>query len=58
LGLLKYHRHYLMVCRVGDFQLRNTAHIIALGAGELLIPLSSARRFGRSNGGHDAAKRS
>jgi len=55
-GFLNIIASYLMVCR--DFQLRNTAHIIALGAGELLIPLSSARRFGRSNGGHDAAKRS
>jgi len=43
---------YLLVCRVGDFQLRNTADIIALGAGALLISLFSARHFGRFNGGH------
>ncbi|SMF56152.1 hypothetical protein SAMN02982989_0136 [Xaviernesmea oryzae] len=49
---------YLLVCHVGDFQLRNTAHIVSLGAGALLISLFSARHFGRFHGGHDAAKRS
>lgn len=43
---------YLLVCRVGDFQLRNTLDIIALGAGAFLISLFSARHFGRFNGGH------
>jgi len=47
---------YLLVCRIGDFQLRSTADIIALGAGALLISLFSARHFGRLNGGHDATK--
>ncbi|KGE06250.1 membrane protein [Burkholderia gladioli] len=48
---------YLLVCRVGDFQLRNTADAAALGIGALLISLFSARHFGRFNGGH-ATKRS
>jgi hypothetical protein len=43
---------YLLVCRVGDFQLRDTADILALGAGAFLISLFSARHFGRFNGGH------
>lgn len=47
---------YLLVCRVGDFQLGNTADVIALGAGALLISLFSARHFGRFNGGLDATK--
>ncbi|WP_342627990.1 hypothetical protein AAC691_18290 [Nguyenibacter vanlangensis] len=43
---------YLLVCRVGDFQLRNTTDMVALGAGAFLISLFSARHFGRFNGGH------
>lgn len=43
---------YLLVCRVGDFTLRRTTDVIALGAGALLISLFSARHFGRLNGGH------
>lgn len=43
---------YLLVCRVGDFELRNTADIIALGTGAFLISLFSARHFGRFNGGN------
>ena len=43
---------YVLICRVGDFELRKTADIIALGAGALLIALFSARHFGRFNGGN------
>lgn len=43
---------YLLVCRVGDFTLRSTTDVIALGAGAFLISLFSARHFGRLNGGH------
>jgi hypothetical protein len=43
---------YVLVCRVGDFGLRETADIIALGAGAFLIALFSARHFGRFNGGN------
>jgi hypothetical protein len=43
---------YLLVCRVGDFELRNTDDVAALGAGALLIALLSARQFGRFNGGN------
>jgi hypothetical protein len=43
---------YMLVCRVGDFELRETTDIIALGAGALLISLFSARHFGRFNGGN------
>jgi hypothetical protein len=43
---------YLLVCRVGDFGLRNTADIAAFGAGAFLIALFLARHFGRHNGGN------
>lgn len=42
---------YLLVCRIGDFDLKATADIIAAAAGALLIALFSARHFGRFNGG-------
>ena len=42
---------YLLVCRVGDFDLRSTPDAAALGLGVLLISLFSARHFGRFNGG-------
>lgn len=56
-GFLNLAIGYLLVCRVGDFQLRNTADIVALGAGALLISLFAAWHFGRFHGGPDAAKR-
>jgi hypothetical protein len=43
---------YLLVCRVGDFDFRNTADITAFGAGALLIALFCARHFGHFNGGN------
>jgi hypothetical protein len=43
---------YVLICRIGEFALKNTAHIVALGAGALLMALSLARHFGRFNGGN------
>ncbi|WP_394763813.1 hypothetical protein [Phenylobacterium sp.] len=43
---------YLLVCRVGDFELRNGPDATALGLGLFLIALLSARQFGRFNGGN------
>jgi hypothetical protein len=42
---------YLLICRVGDFGLRDTSDVVALGLGALAIALLSARLFGRFNGG-------
>ena len=42
---------YLLVCRVGAFSLRRTSHVVALGAGVLVISLQLARHFGRFHGG-------
>jgi hypothetical protein len=43
---------YLLVCRVGSFDLRNLTDVAALGLGAFLISLFAARHFGRFNGGN------
>jgi hypothetical protein len=43
---------YLLICRVGEFDLRSTADVTALGLGMLLLALALARAFGRFNGGN------
>jgi hypothetical protein len=43
---------YVLICRVGSFDLRSTEHIAMAGAGALMIALMLARRFGRFNGGN------
>ncbi|WP_131113707.1 hypothetical protein [Lichenihabitans psoromatis] len=43
---------YLLVCRVGSFNLRDTGDVAALGLGALVISLFAARHFGRFNGGN------
>jgi hypothetical protein len=47
---------YLLICRVGDFELRATADVVALGLGMLLSCVFLARHFGRFNGGNDPVK--
>jgi hypothetical protein len=42
---------YLLVCRVGEFGLRNAADVAALGAGAFAVALFAARHFGRFHGG-------
>ena len=43
---------YLLICRVGAFDLRATPDAVALGLGMLLPGVALARRFGRFNGGN------
>lgn len=43
---------YLLICRVGDFDLKSTPDVVAAGLGALLISLFAARHFGRFHGGH------
>jgi hypothetical protein len=43
---------YLLIARVGNFDLHAADHVIALGAGVLLIGVISARLFGRFHGGN------
>jgi len=43
---------YLLVCRVGDFEPRDASDVAALGLGMFLLAVTSARLFGRFNGGN------
>lgn len=43
---------YLLVCRVGSFNLRRTQDVLVLGAGILAMSLMLARAFGRFHGGN------
>jgi len=50
-GLFNLALAYVLVCRVGNFELRRTSHVLALGAGMLALSLLCARAFGRFHGG-------
>ncbi len=50
-GLLNLVVAYLLICRVGDFNLRKTEHVVHLGAGILIMSLMLAHSFGRFHGG-------
>jgi len=50
-GLLNLLIGYLLVCRVGCFELRRTRHVLPLAAGILVMSLMLARTFGRLHGG-------
>ena len=43
---------YVLVCRVGNFEMRDTGDVAAFGAGAFLMALLSAWQFGRFNGGN------
>ena len=43
---------YVLVCRVGHFDLRSTADVAALGLGALVLSTVMAWQFGRFNGGN------
>jgi hypothetical protein len=43
---------YLLIARVGNFDLRAADDVIAVGLGVLLIGVISARLFGRFHGGN------
>lgn len=43
---------YVLICRVGAFDLRVTADVVPAGLGVLLISLVSARHFGSLHGGN------
>ncbi|HTT85347.1 MAG TPA: hypothetical protein VMD53_05785 [Rhizomicrobium sp.] len=46
---------YLLIVRVGDFDLRAAHNAAALGAGVLLMGIVAARAFGRFHGGNAPA---
>jgi hypothetical protein len=43
---------YVLVVRVGRFELRRTRHVAVLGLGALLMALMLARTFGKFHGGN------
>jgi hypothetical protein len=51
-GFLNLTVGYLLLCRVGDFELKNTSDVTALAIGVLLMGLMGARHFGRFHGGN------
>ena len=51
-GFLNLVAGYVLVCRVGDFDLRSTVDVAVLGLGALLLALVMARHFGRFHGGN------
>ena len=50
-GLLNLAIGYVLVCRVGNFELRQTRHVVVLGLGVLLMAIMLSRAFGRFYGG-------
>ena len=52
-GFLNLVVAYLLLARVGEFDVRSPENVGALGLGILLIGLAMARRFGRFNGGNN-----
>jgi hypothetical protein len=48
---------YMLVCHVGNFDLRSTDDAIALGLGALVLGVVMARMFGRFHGGNSPVKR-
>jgi hypothetical protein len=50
-GLLNLAVAYVLVCRVGKFDLRKTSHVLVLGVGILVLSVMLAQHFGRFHGG-------
>jgi hypothetical protein len=51
-GFLNLVVAYVLLCRVGNFDLRSTDHVVASGLGVLLAGVMMARGFGRFHGGN------
>jgi hypothetical protein len=47
---------YLLVCQVGDFDLRNPIQVLVAGLGALLMAVMMSRAFGRFHGGNSPAQ--
>ena len=50
-GFFNFVVGYLLVAHVGDFHLRSTSDVVALGLGTLTISILLARHFGHFHGG-------
>lgn len=51
-GFLNLVFSYLLLCQVGDFDLRAADHAAALGLGMIVMGVIMARQFGRFHGGN------
>jgi hypothetical protein len=51
-GFLNLVLAYLLLVRVGDFDLKSTPDVVAAGLGALLLAVLMARHFGRFHGGN------
>ena len=51
-GFLNLVVAYVLLCRVGSFDLHSTVHIVVMGSGVLLKSITGARNFGRFHGGN------
>ena len=47
---------YVLVCRVGAFDLHSTGDVLAIGLGAISVALMLARSFGRFHGGNSPAR--
>jgi hypothetical protein len=47
---------YVLVCRVGTFELRDMGAVASFAAGALVIALLLARHFGRFHGGNETQR--
>ncbi len=50
-GLFNLAVGYVLLCRVGSFELRRTRHVLVMGLGALLMAVMLARTLGRFYGG-------
>ena len=50
-GLFNLLVAYLLLCRVGKFDLRETKHVVPFGLGLFVLAIMLARAFGRLHGG-------
>jgi hypothetical protein len=50
-GFLNLFAAWLLLCRVGSFDLHNWTHVLTVGAGMLIMSLVHAYGFGRFHGG-------
>jgi hypothetical protein len=55
-GFLNMVIGYVLLCRIGNFNLTNTRDAIVFGLGILAISVPTARHFGRFHGGHVPGK--
>jgi hypothetical protein len=56
-GFLNLAVAYVLLCRVGDFNLRSTPDVAAAGLGILVMGIIAARSFGRFHGGNSPLTR-